>query len=48
MNILFVEDEDVARVGLTILLEDKGHKVDFAKTVDEAVKLLKKKVVDFH
>ena len=37
MRILFVEDEELARVGLIRLLSDRGHEVDVAEGADEAV-----------
>ena len=37
MDILFVEDETIARLGLTKLLKDAGHIVDSSETADEAI-----------
>jgi len=43
MNILFVEDEDDARIGLAALLRSLGHCVDEAADGDQAVKKLQEK-----
>lgn len=47
MDILFIEDEERARLGLMGLLESRGHNVDIAETVDEAVAQIKNKKYDF-
>ena len=46
MDILFIEDEENALVGLRVVLKEDGHKVDVAMTGDEAVELMKKKNYD--
>ena len=43
MDILFVEDEEHAVVGLKALLQEKGHCVDVAGSADEAVECMRKK-----
>jgi CheY-like chemotaxis protein len=46
MYILFIEDEDIARLGLTKLLQNSEHSVDEAKTVDEAIEHMKDQKYD--
>ena len=41
MRILFVEDEELARVGLIPLLSERGHHVDVAEDADEAVESMR-------
>jgi CheY-like chemotaxis protein len=46
MNVLFIEDEFAARIGLTLILEGKSHKVDQAGNGEDALECLKKKSYD--
>lgn len=46
MNVLFVEDEYTASLGLTALLNGEGHRVDSARTFDKSLQLLQKNSYD--
>lgn len=46
MRILFVEEEQRARVGLIALLRNSGHQVDVAEGADEAVQRMRQERYD--
>lgn len=46
MKILFVEDEAAAMLGVTILLNARGHQIDEVETADEAIEKMRKTAYD--
>jgi len=46
MKILFVEDEAAAMLGVTTLLNARGHQIDEVGTADEAIERMRKTAYD--